>query len=275
MFFYHKASDEQVGKYVKKLSHIKPYFILGYASALRRTAEYILAHDVRSIRPHSILSGAEVLSPDTRALVEKAFGCKVYNCYGSSEFGYIANECPHGNLHVNAERVYLEIVRDGKAVPPGEEGDIVITDLDNVAFPLIRYAVGDIGILSPESCSCGRGLPVLQSLLGRSIDYLQTPSGVPIRVSNVLAALFREANTDRQIQAAQVVQVALDAVIIRIIPGPTFSVDTESKGLAALRSILTDDITISFDYVSAIEPAPSGKIRPFIALTSSSPQGTP
>ena len=235
----------------------------------------MLENNITLIRPHSILSGSEVLTPDTRSLVEEAFGCKVYNYYGSAEFGYIANECPHGNLHVNAERVYLEIVSNGKVLPPGEEGDIVITDLDNFAFPMIRYAIGDRGILSRESCPCGRGLPVLQSILGRSIDYIKTPSGLPIRVSNVLSELFRVTNTNKQIKAAQVIQTALNAVIIRIIPGDTFTPDTESKGLSALRSILTEDIIISFEYVPNIEAAPSGKTRPFIShITSSSSGGT-
>src|SRR5207244_11937336 len=87
-------------------------------------------------------------------------------------------ECPeHSGLHVNADGVLIEIVAGGRPAPPGTPGAIVVTDLSNFAMPLIRYQIGDVGVLADRACPCGRGLPLLESIEGREADYVVTADG--------------------------------------------------------------------------------------------------
>src|SRR5258707_1233614 len=120
-----------------------------------------------------------VLHDWQRRAIERAFGCPVTNRYGCEEVSLIACECErHGGLHVNADGIYLEVVRtDGTPAEPGEAGSLLVTDLVNRAMPLLCYQVGDVGALSERRCACGRGLPLLDRLEGREADYVVTPRG--------------------------------------------------------------------------------------------------
>ena len=100
--------------------------------------------------------------------------------YGSREFGCIACECAAGEgMHIMEDRVLVEVLRDDLVTPcpPGEEGELVITDLDRRVMPLVRYRTGDLGILSGTACSCGRGLRLLEELNGRTLDLVLCPDG--------------------------------------------------------------------------------------------------
>ena len=112
------------------------------------------------IRPQvAIMTSAGTLHPLMREKIETAFQCKVFNRYGSREVGDIASECEaHAGLHVFPSGNYIEIVDDqGHPVPNGEEGNILVTNLYNYAMPLIRYYIGDRGVLSrSDRCACGR-----------------------------------------------------------------------------------------------------------------------
>ena len=119
-----------------------------------------------------------VLHDWERRTIEEVFQCPVTNRYGCEEVSLIACECQrHDGLHVNADGIYLEVLRpDGTPCPPGEPGMIVVTDLVNRAMPIIRYQVGDMGVLSDRQCPCGRGLPLLEKIEGRMADYVVTPA---------------------------------------------------------------------------------------------------
>lgn len=117
--------------------------------------------------------GGEGLSPALRKRYEQHWGAPSLMQYGSSETGGIALECSSGNMHVQAGHVIVEVVdpETGAPVPPGTPGDILVTTLLRRGSPVIRYRIGDMGILSQEPCSCGISLPVLK-LLGRKKDFL-------------------------------------------------------------------------------------------------------
>src|SRR5690606_30639221 len=114
-----------------------------------------------------------------RELIERVMGCKVTNRYGCEEVGLIASECEeHRGLHINVDDVFLEVVDDeGRPVKPGIPGKILVTDLANYGMPLIRYRIEDVGILSDRQCPCGRGLPLMHSIMGRVADFLKRADG--------------------------------------------------------------------------------------------------
>ncbi len=109
--------------------------------------------------------------------MQKAFGINIINEYGSSETGIMAFEDPEGDWVLNTWNQYFEIVDDGgKVLNEGEEGNIIVTDLYNDAFPFIRYHIGDRGIISSKEKN-GREIKILKSLTGRINDTIVLPSG--------------------------------------------------------------------------------------------------
>jgi phenylacetate-CoA ligase len=134
--------------------------------------------------------------------------------YATEETGIIAWECPsRSGYHVDRDHVDVEIVReDGSLAPPGEVGEIVLTNLYQRAMPIIRYRVGDMAALSDERCQCGRGLPLLTNLRGRKLDFIITPDGRlqdPFRVMSVMEHI-------EGIRWFRVIQTALDTVEVRL-----------------------------------------------------------
>ena len=111
--------------------------------------------------------------------MRRRFGCKVNDRYGSEEVALIACECEqHQGMHLNIEHLFIEFLRpDGTDAQAGEEGAIVITDLLNRGMPFIRYRIEDVGVPSDRTCSCGRGLPLMERVTGRVADYLKRRDG--------------------------------------------------------------------------------------------------
>lgn len=105
----------------------------------------------------------ELIHDFQRHEIEQGLGARVIETYGCSETGTVGYECPAGSVHIFAEHVEVEILRNGKPARPGEAGDIVLTCTTNRVMPLIRYRVGDRGRLSPDPCRCGR--PHFQGLV--------------------------------------------------------------------------------------------------------------
>jgi len=124
-------------------------------------------------KPKAIITHAEVISEKMRKRIENAFDSKVYDQYGATEFNEIGWECEeHFGYHINSEAMIVEVLKDKNNVYD-EMGDIVITDLWNSSFPLIRYSIGDVGSITNEKCSCGRGLPILKGVEGRKTDIFK------------------------------------------------------------------------------------------------------
>jgi phenylacetate-CoA ligase len=172
-------SDAELGKYVRDLSGFKPDYFYGYVSMIRQYADYVEKTDQRgTVNPKAIVTTAEALTELDRQKIENVFGCRVFNEYGCGELGTIAHECEHGSLHLTAENMIVEILKeDGSPANPGESGEIIVTDLVNYSMPLIRYQLKDYATMSQETCPCGRKLPVVISVHGREYDMLVNSEG--------------------------------------------------------------------------------------------------
>lgn len=171
-------------------------YIFGYANELHNLALRSLDSGPRLRRPFAaVIATAEPLTDAMRATIERAFGCQVYNRYGSREAGDIASECRHQRgLHVNPLFTRLEVVDDrGQPLGYGQEGQFLVTHLHNPVMPLIRYAIGDRGVLhAPQRCSCGVSWPTIAELTGRVNDWVFLADGSRLRCSaleSVLVAL--------------------------------------------------------------------------------------
>lgn len=170
--------DEDLDRYWRKCLRFRPDYFYGYVSMLTTFAEHINRHaDGRRLGLKVIITTSEVLGEPQRRLLESTFGCPVQNEYGCGEVGPIAYGCDRGMLHIMSDNVYVEVLRsDGSTAPPGEMGELVVTDLNNRAMPLIRYRVGDFGIAG-GLCSCGRPFPTLERVVGRAYDFVIAPDG--------------------------------------------------------------------------------------------------
>jgi phenylacetate-CoA ligase len=153
-----------------------PKLIRGTPSYLRLLAEAMAERRLGGLGDKVVRTEGEVADDETRRYLESSFKCKVYDEYSSWDFGNGAWQCTkREGYHIDADLLIMEVVKGDEPVLPGEQGEIVVTNLMNYAMPLIRYRVGDIGALSEEPCSCGRGLPLLRSIEGRRADCFTLP----------------------------------------------------------------------------------------------------
>jgi phenylacetate-CoA ligase len=209
---------------------------------------------------------SERLYPHQREAIERAFGAPVANGYGGRDAGFIAHQCPKGALHITAEDIVVEIVSpDGEVVPAGEKGEIVITHLATGDFPFVRYRTGDVGSLSNETCSCGRGLPVLAEIEGRSTDFVKAVDGTVLH-GLALIYVLREMPG---VEAFKIVQETITRMTVQIVTSVTDTAQLERTVTEQFRRRLGDSLVINFVYVSTIEREASGKFRYVVSQLTS------
>ncbi|WP_152053996.1 phenylacetate--CoA ligase family protein [Tautonia marina] len=255
-----KMDEATMARFADDLVRRPPSLIFGHAHSVYLFAAFMRQHRTGSIRPRGIITTAMVLHDWQRQVIEAEFSCKVTNRYGCEEVSLIACECEkHEGLHVNTDGQYVELIRDGRPVGPGEPGSIIVTDLVNHAMPLIRYQVGDVASWAGRPCSCGRtGMPLLARIEGREADYVTTRRGELI---SGISLTENFAMLVPGIEQLQIIQESLERFTFRIVRGPDYgpSSDARIQELAAER--FGDDVAYDCEFVERIPPELSGKYR--------------
>ena len=252
-------SEEQLQKVCRTLENTKSHFLVGYASSLQVIAAYALEHKF-NIRLKAVISLGDKLFTHYKSTIEKAFHCKVYDTYGSNEGLMIAAQKDIDYLYILSPHVYLEIVDDSNnPVPDGEMGHILVTRLDGFSMPLIRYKIGDLGILLPkEKYPKHREFqyPLLQQIVGRETDIITLPSGKKLTVHS-FTGIFEYIP---EIKQFKVIQERSDAILIEYIEGRNFTENALEKAEIELREKVEDtSFSIEFIKVRYIAPTKSGK----------------
>ena len=250
------------------LRKIRPNVIVCYTQSCAQFARWIRDEGLRDWDDVPVICGAEAVLPSDRAALASAFGPAIFETYGSRETMLIAAECEaHDGMHIQEENLVVEVVRDGRAVPPGHPGDVVVTDLHNFGMPMIRYVNGDVAILAESGlCACGRRLTKVARVDGRRADTLFDRDGNAIP-GIVFHVLFSDARKEivRQFQA---VQRDGGAVVLKIVRGREFSEDA----LAAITQRFSGylrGLPFSIEFHETIAPhVRSGKIKTIIAEES-------
>ena len=256
---------------VAALNEYAPAFVASYPTMLSLLAGERVAGRL-TIAPSCLWSGGEYLAPATRAAIERAFGCRVANEYGSSECMSIAFGCPEDWLHVNADWVILEAVdRAHRPVAPGQSSHTaLLTNLANRVQPIIRYDLGDSIVVAPEPCACGSALPAIR-VEGRHDDVitLAARDGTPVTVLPLALATVVEESAG--VHRFQIVQDSPRRIRLRLAiadPGErrrAFSV--ASRALADyFASQSLDGVRVALDREAPIPDAASGKLRQVIAM---------
>jgi phenylacetate-CoA ligase len=265
-----QMSVAQMDAYLGSLRRLRPRMIFGYASALALLAGHAAARGVAldALGVRVVFATGETLYPDQRELIERIFGAPVANGYGARDAGFVAHQCPHGQLHESAEHVVVELLGEsGAAVRPGEQGEIVVTHLATRDFPFIRYRTGDVAVAATAPCGCGRGLPALERVIGRTTDFVRTADGGAMHA----LSLIYEVRERPGVRAFKFVQDERYALTLLVVAGPELTADVEAAILAGLRRRVGPRTPVVLQRVEQIPPERSGKYRYVVSRAPAAP----
>lgn len=241
----------------------RPHYLGSYPSLLKELALRARARGAQ-LRFDLVLSFAAVLDAETRDLVRAVFGAEIADTYGAEDAGHLAAQCHDcGEYHVSAETTVVEVLRDdGSTAAPGEIGRVVVTPLYSFAMPLIRYEIGDMAEVGSRHPACGRGLPTLRRILGRSRNVFRFRDGTaiwpitgPYRLTDYIA-----------LKHYQIVQTDFDHLEIRYVPADIeWPIDVAAL-TERIRSVLRQPVEITVRRVDRIDRSPTGKYEECLSL---------
>jgi phenylacetate-CoA ligase len=253
-------APERLDHFIQRIKARRPRMLFGYPSALAFIARHA---DIRGVSLDDlgirvVFVTSESLYQHQREQIERTFGCPVANGYGGRDAGFIAHECPKGALHLMAEDVIVETVDDcGKSVPTGCPGEIVVTHLATRDFPFIRYRTGDVGVLDDRACICGRGLPILREVQGRTTDFVVAMDGT---VMHGLALIY-VMRVLPGIRTFKIVQETIDRTRVLVVPEGPLDPRTHAAIVEGIRARLGPRVTVVVEAVDEIAAERSGKHR--------------
>jgi phenylacetate-CoA ligase len=254
------VTNEALENFHFALRRFRPKSIIAYARAAVLFARYLISRNLEPYRPASIITSAEVLEPEERALLERVFGCRVFNRYGCREVSVIASECEaHSGLHTMAEGLFIEVLPLHAEIFPGNSdlGGILVTDLLNWAMPLIRYRIGDLGAWQKGDCTCGRTHPRLREVAGRVTDFIVGLDGRA--VSGAFLSLYVIGKRP-SLGQVQILQNEIGRVRYRIKPGKGFEERSDLEYLrATTKEYVGPGSNVECELVTELTPEPSGK----------------
>ncbi|MHB8481154.1 MAG: phenylacetate--CoA ligase family protein [Nitrospiria bacterium] len=251
-------NPENMKAIVQKLKNFKPAFLEAYPSTAYILGRYLV--DIKDVVPlKAVFTSSEPLYPNYREIIEKAFGCRVYDYLGMAERVIFATQCEqHEGHHLNLEYGVTEIVdEDGNPVTPGSIGSIVSTGLHNFAMPLIRYRTGDRTAFMVKQCRCGRHLPLIEDVTTKEEDIVLTPDGRFISPS-VLTHPFKPLHG---ILESQLIQEDLHHLRIKLVRADR-SVEIDIGQLVqGIKDRVGAEMKIEVEFVESIPRTKSGKFR--------------
>lgn len=253
------VNEQILFDYIKKIKQNNIQFIRGYPSSIANFANFILKNDVKT-KIKSVITTAEVLTDEYKQIITDAFGCLLIDTYGCADGGGNANTCEcNTGFHVSFEASIWEVCNEnGAPTEVGQQGEVTLTSLTNYAMPLIRYQPGDVieNSFDCSICKCGRTLPRINRIQGRTTDLLKFANGVTLG-GPAFTLLFREF----PIEKYQMVQNDYLELDIYLIPGLDYSVQHKLRILELMRHHCGLEVQINIHEVSEIIIPKSGKHR--------------
>ena len=246
-------------RFYREIRRTRPRLIEGFVGAMAEFADFLAERGLTLDSPVAVGSTAAPLEPSVRRRLEEVFRTPVYDQYRSAEVQWMAGECrqQHG-LHIFSDMRRIEIVDDeGRPLPPGEIGDIVVTDFTNRVFPIIRYRLGDRGSLVAGECSCGVTLPRMAPPDGRVSDVLRLPDG-SVLAHRLMAIFSTEPDAVRLFQIHQHADYSIELrVVLGDIPDARAAVDRVAD---ILRERTGGQVPVTVRVVESL-PYTRGKIK--------------
>jgi len=257
---YHCSVDTALD-YAKAIKERGIKVVVGYPSAIYMMAKTCMNSGFK-LDLRVVISTWEAMTEPMRKTISEAFGCRIFDFYGSGERVAAIHKCERGSYHIVPEYGLTELI----PVDECEEDHfrVVSTGFWNKAMPLIRYDMGDIVARSDDRCSCGREFPVVKSIIGKEGDIIQSPSGIQLGVTAVVQILYTIGGTNNVLET-QFVQDALDHITVEFVPGPKFAEDDRTNMRNSAVRFLPRDLKVDFKQVEAVKRTPMGKIRPIVS----------
>ncbi|MEW6990607.1 phenylacetate--CoA ligase family protein [Colwelliaceae bacterium 6441] len=254
-------NEEKLLGFIDTIKTQRPKMLFGYPSVFSLIAKTAKSHGicVDDLGIKVVFVTSERLYPYQREVIEETFGAPVANGYGSRDAGFIAHQCPGGKMHLSAEDLVVEIIdKEGEPVADGEKGEIVVTHLATSDFPFIRYRTGDVAAIDPEPCSCGRGLPCLMEIEGRTTDFIVAFDGT---VMHGLALIYVLRELEG-ISEFKIVQESKSLTRVQIVTETGKLSDKISEKIVSdFKKRLGKEVIIELEHVANIEAEKSGKFR--------------
>ena len=247
--------DDSISDIFKQLEGLNPKAIIGYSSIFDAFANYIYDGKANgfSIHPSVIFSEAGELTDRTKKILNDYFGCHSFSRYGNEESGILAQEDGTGNgFRVNSGSLYFEILKldSDEDASDGEVGRVVVTDLFNYAFPLIRYDIGDLAAIRTLS----DGKQYITNLVGRKEDVLYTTDG-KIVVQELIKCFLKKYMDIKQFQIIQEDETHYHWLL------NTNNKSYEDEITNKSKEILGQDAVVSIEYVNSIPCMRTGKYK--------------
>lgn len=255
-----EMSEANLARFVATIRRIRPRMLFGYPSSLAHIAGYAEAQgsamDDLGIKVAFVTS--ERLYDHQREVIERVFACPVANGYGGRDAGFIAHQCPAGGMHITADDIIVEIIdNDGRVLPPGQAGEIVVTHLATSDYPFIRYRTGDVGVLDAGRCSCGRGLPLLKEIQGRTTDFVVAADGT---VMHGLALIYVVRDVEG-VENFKITQESVEHLRVELVTSESFAPESLESIRAGLQQRLGASVRVDVERVDTIPAEASGKFR--------------
>jgi len=270
-----EMSEANLDDFIVQIRTHRPRMLFGYPSALAHIARHAESRGVvlddLGIRVAFVTS--ERLYDDQRATISRVFGCPVANGYGGRDAGFIAHECPSGGMHVMAEDIVVELVdNEGHVVPDGQAVEIVVTHMATRDFPFVRYRTGYVAIAGHPSClcACGRGLPLLREIQGRTTDFVVAADGTVMHGLALIYVLREQTG----IQSFKVTQETRLLTRVQLVPDAAFDTRTMDYITFSFRQRLGAEVDVRIDLVNQIAPDRSGKFRFIVSHALASNEAT-
>ena len=248
-----EMSSQKLDEFVDTIRTVRPRMVFGYPSSISLIAEHAAKHGRRldNLGTKVVFVTSERLYDHQRAMIERVFACPVANGYGGRDAGFIAHQCPAGGMHITAEDIIVELVDSkGEVVPPGHEGEVVITHLATGDFPFIRYRTGDVAVLDERPCSCGRGLPLLKEIQGRATDFVLASDGT-IMHGLALIYIIRDI---LGVENFRIVQESLQETRVELVTNSHFAADSVRAIEQGFKRRLGQDVKVCIDQVARHSP---------------------
>lgn len=251
-------NEKNFDVYWKSLNEFQPEFLVGFPSSVFEICQIAKAKGLKySGKAKVFFPTAETVLAEHRQVISEVLGCKLVDQYASSEGAPFILECIAGNLHVHPLTGIFEVVDEN--LNPAQAGQMLVTSFTTHGTPLIRYRIGDSITLANASkqCSCGSIFPLVESIQGRTNDYILSPTHGKVNLGNI----SNSTKDTKGIVCFQLVQNSIDHIEVKLVINKEFDAVQESNFISALRERIGKEVHLSINYVDYIDKEKSGKFR--------------